>query len=990
MTSRVATECEVAAHPPQVCAPGFVGRGGELAALSQAVADGPTVMLVEGEAGIGKTRLIQEFLSAQASLKNHVLVASCPPLRTPCTLGPIVDALRLVGDGVARLQLSPLAGALRPFFPEWTAHLPPPAEPMEDPTAARHRVFSALAELLDRLGVTMLVLEDLHWTDEATVEFLLFAACRQPRSISLLVTCRPEDVPDGSLLLRLSRLAAGSGGLRLLLGPLDVAQTASMVSSMLGAEPVSETFAKLLHAHAEGLPLAVEESVRLLCARADVIRRDGEWVRRRLEEIAVPPTFRDAVLERVSRLDSRVWPVLRAAAVLAEPAGGDVLAETAGLAIRDIQTGLCEGLSCGLLAEAESDGQGLVSFRHVLAARAVYEEIPAPLRREMHLRAGRALETTSPLPLAALARHFQEAGKADKWSRYAEQAADIALRAGDETTAATLLHDLVSNAGLPGRDVVRLIRKTPLLSLRGQSFVSDLLQSLRSILGEEPLAPEERAEARSQLARVLVSAGENEACVPELEAVISSLGDRPVEVVHAMLWIGWPDVTLWQAAVHRRWLDRAAAIVSDPSIPAAERLACEVRRASALLMMGEQAGWDMATGLPTDTAIPQESLPITAGWLNTGDAAMRWGRYEQATRRLSTALALAGRHGYPQVRDNALAVQAHLDWFTGAWDGLAERASALASLDDVHPLLHLEAVLVAGLLDAAAGAYRPAEQKFRLMLGEAARRGIVNFQPEPAAALARLALLAGRAEDALALSDDAMRIITRKGIWLWGTEIVPIRVQALAATGRPREAAALASQFARGLGGLDAPAPWAALAMCRAVVAEGRDEHDRAVNLFGRAAGAWERLPRPYDALLARECQARCLMAAGQPEQGVQLLSELRQRLITLGALGDADRVVSALRAHGIQVKKPQRGGWHAYGDQLSPRELEVARLVLSGRTNPQIAQILSRSPKTIAAQLNSAMRKLGVSSRTALAVAAVNDGMTPDDGPQESTDLRS
>ncbi len=977
MTGRAATEGEVAAHPPQVCAPGFVGRGGELAALSQAVADGSPVMLVEGEAGIGKTRLVQEFLSAKAPTKNHVLMASCPPLRTPCTLGPIVNALRLVGDGGARLQLSPLAGALRPFFPEWTADLPSPADPVEDPTAARHRVFSALVELLNRLGITMLVVEDLHWADEATLEFLLFVASRQPRRISLLVTCRPEDVPAGSLLLRLSRFAAGSEGLRLLLGPLDAAQTASMVSSMLGAEPVSERFARLLHQHSDGLPLAVEETVRLLCSRADVIRRDGEWVRRRLERIAVPPTFRDAVLERVSRLNSAVWPVLHAAAVLAEPAGEDVLAETAGLPIGDIKMGLCEGLSCGLLSEVKSDGQGLVSFRHALAARAVYESILAPQRREMHLRAVRALENTSPLPLAQLARHSREAGETGRWARYAEQAADFALAAGDEATAATLLHDLVSDADLPGRDVVRLIGKTPLFSLRRQSFVSDLLQSLRSAMDDESLTPDERTEAGSQMGRVLVSAGQ--ACVPELEAVISSLGDRPVEAVRAMLWLGWPDATLWPAAVHRGWLDRAAAMASDPSIPAAERLHNEVRRATALLMMGDSAGWAAADGLPAVAATPQETLPITFGWLYTGDAAIRWGRYGQAGQRLSTALELARQHGYPLLRDVALADQAHLDWFAGAWAGLAARAGVLASLEDVHPIVHMEAALVAGLLDAAGGAYSRAERNFRQVLDEAVRRGMVDAQPEPAAALARLALRQDHTEDALALTDGAMRIITSKAIWLWATDILPIQIQALAAAGRREEAVALVSLFARGLYGVDAPAPRAALVLCRAIVAEGQDKHDQAAVLFGRAATAWERLPRPYDALLARERQACSLMNAGQSDHGLWLLSELRQELITLGALGDADRVVSTLRAHGIQAKKPQRGGWHAYGDQLSPRELEVVRLVLSGRTNPQIAQVLSRSPKTIAAQLNSAMRKLGVSSRTALAVAAVKDGITPD-----------
>ena len=136
-----------------------------------------------------------------------------------------------------------------------------------------------------------------------------------------------------------------------------------------------------------------------------------------------------------------------------------------------------------------------------------------------------------------------------------------------------------------------------------------------------------------------------------------------------------------------------------------------------------------------------------------------------------------------------------------------------------------------------------------------------------------------------------------------------------------------------------------------------------------RAATAWQALPRPYEALLAQERQARCQLASGKPEAALPLLAEVREQLIALGALGDADRVVATLREHGVAAKRPQRGGRRGYGDQLSPRELEVTRLVITGRSNRQIAEVLCLSPKTVDQHLSAAMRKLGVSSRTALAV---------------------
>jgi hypothetical protein len=174
MPRSAATERETAGRPVTIHAPGFIGREPELAALVRSLACDPSVILVEGEAGVGKTRLLQEFLASQAVSGGGVLLACCPPLQTPHTLGPVVDALRQATAHPARLGLSALSGALRPLFPEWAADLSPAPEPPGDASAARHQVFCALAEVLSRLGARVLVVEDAHWADEATLEFLLF------------------------------------------------------------------------------------------------------------------------------------------------------------------------------------------------------------------------------------------------------------------------------------------------------------------------------------------------------------------------------------------------------------------------------------------------------------------------------------------------------------------------------------------------------------------------------------------------------------------------------------------------------------------------------------------------------------------------------------------------------------------------------------------------------------------------------------------------
>jgi predicted ATPase len=492
---------------PAVRVPRLVGRDADLARLRDALAAPPALAFVEGEAGIGKTRLVHELLAG----RDQAMVAVCPPFREAFTLGPIVDAARQARTGLAGLGLSGLAGALRPLFPEWSGELPDAPEPLLDVRAAQHRLLRSLAELLDRLGVDLLVVEDVHWADEVTLEFLLFLASRQPQRISLVLTYRPEDVPADSLLRRLS---SRGKHVRIALAPLDVTRTAELVSSMLDDEHVSVAFATFLHGRTEGLPLAVEESVRLLRDRADLVRLDGEWIRRTLDDLAVPPMIRDAVLERAARLDPAAQRILRAAAVFAEPVNEATLTTVADLPPAPARIGLVEAIGSGLLVE---DDRGRITFGHVLAARAVYDAVPGPDRRRLHARAGRVLDAATPPPVARLAHHFREAGQTATWCRYAEQAADLALASGDHRTAAMLLHDMLTGTDLPAGTLARVARKMPAFASSGYLRRTGVVAALRGMLDRAALSAPERAELRAQLGRNLMHAGEYEAGAAELE-----------------------------------------------------------------------------------------------------------------------------------------------------------------------------------------------------------------------------------------------------------------------------------------------------------------------------------------------------------------------------------------------------------------------------------------------------------------------------------------
>jgi DNA-binding CsgD family transcriptional regulator/tetratricopeptide (TPR) repeat protein len=988
---------------PGISAPAFVGRSWHLGALEQALARPPAVVLIEGEAGIGKTRLVQELLASPRMLAHRALVGVCPPFREPATLAPVVEALRPAGRPVGELALSRLGGALRPLFPEWAADLPPPPEPLGDAEATRHRLYRALAELIGCLGVTLLVVEDVHWADEVSLEFLLFLTTRQQtsRELSLIVTYRPEDVPEGSLLLRLSsRLPHGVTQTRLAPPPLGVADTAELVSSMLSGTQVSETFAAFLHERTDGVPLAVEESVRLLGDRADLVRRDGRWVRSSLAGLQVPPTVRDSTLERVRRQSPATQLILQAAAV-AGPADEAILGEVADLPAVAVRTGAAHALAAGLLQEGAG---GQLGFRHVLSATAVYEATDLAQRRRLHLRTGQALERSDPPPAVRLARHFRKGQDVARWAHWAERAAAGATASSDHLTALSLLVDLPGVAALPVPVRVRLAKQLALAALFQQVADEDqsgrVVRTLRGVLELPRLPVRQRAELRNLLGRLLNQLGEPAAAFAELAKAIPHLGHAPVEAARSMISLGWPRAGPWPAAVHLRWLRRADRLPTGSLTPA-DRLGLLADRAAALLQLGAEAGWEVAGQLPESVTGPEERLHLARGYLNIGDAAMHWGRYPEARRLLTAGLRLAEANEFGRIRQIIRATLTYLDWLTGAWEGLAERVAGLTAPDQALHGAEQEVLLVGALLAAAQGGYDRADEHLRAGLEEARRRGWVALELPPAAALARLRLAEGDVASARKLTDEPMHTVAYKRIWVWAADIAPVRVEVLRRAGEPAEAARLVAALARGLRGRDAPAPRAALLTCRAILAEpwaGAAEpaaagaagaaavaraaagvaagFGQAAAGFARAAAAWDALPRPYDALLARERRARCLLLAGQRAAGLAGLGEAFDGFRALGAGGDADRVAGWLRDHGMRLARPGRRGRRGYGDQLSPREREVVRLVATGRTNREIARQLSKAPGTVAEQLRSAMRKLGVSSRTALAVRAIEAGI--------------
>ena len=548
-------------------------------------------------------------------------------------------------------------------------------------------------------------------------------------------------------------------------------------------------------------------------------------------------------------------------------------------------------------------------------------------------------------------------------------------------TAFRLLLDLLSGGAVRGAAVSRLVQRMPLYAAPGNRTLRELVAVLRESADSE-LTRAEKTEATWQLARLMFHVGDVDAASVEMERAVPGLiQDRPAAAVPAMMMLARPLGTLRPAVHHRDWLERAEGLVeAAPGMSPEDRFAFLADRAATLLMLGDHSGWVAAGDLPTGGDSPSEMLQRARGFANLGEAAMLWGRYDNARRHLDAAAAIAEEHQHLRLRDLVGATLAHLDWLTGSWTG-PEQWSASA-LDADEPVLRVDALLLAGLLDAARGDHRGAQEHVRDAIAVGRPRGPADGSRDPSAVLARLAIAAGRPEEALTASDAAWRLVEAKELWLWGAEIAPLRVRALLENGRADEAARVADAFAVGTHALDAPLATAVRRLTAALLARAGGDLTGAASVFDDAAAAFTDLPRPYDALLAREAAAGCRLAAGDRDRAVGVLREVFDDLIALGATADADRVRRVLADEGVRVGA--RLGRPAYGDRFSPRELDVVRLLVEGRTSAQIGRVLGLSPRTVEKHVHSAMRKRAVPSRTALAVAVVESGDVPPPGQRD------
>jgi DNA-binding SARP family transcriptional activator len=413
----------------------FVGRAVEASTLRDAwrtaAAGARRLMVIAGDAGIGKTRLAAE-LAGDAHAGGATVLYGRFDAEAPAPYQPVVTMLRGWAGGAS---LAPLAERLGPRAAELGVVLPEfgPASGGGDgalragePDTSRLRLFDAIAALLLELAgdsPLLVVLDDLHWADLPTLQLIgHLVRSPAPERALFLATARADEGSD-ELAALLGALRREGALERLDLGGLDAAETGALVAA-LGGRPRTATFQEELHGVTDGNPFFIQEVVHHL---ADASGRLGDSVA--LHEAGVPESVREITSRRLARLGEPLRAMLATAAVIGREFDYDVLEEVGPLEGDELVGALEEAVEASVLAEV-AERVGRYAFGHVLMRATLYDGLSALRRARLHSRVGEALialrGTQLDPHLGQLAHHFALAAPVDR----PERAVDFALAAG--------------------------------------------------------------------------------------------------------------------------------------------------------------------------------------------------------------------------------------------------------------------------------------------------------------------------------------------------------------------------------------------------------------------------------------------------------------------------------------------------------------------------------------------------------------------------------
>ena len=1006
--------------PSRLTSNHFVGRVGELAELELAVREAsagrPTLVLLGGDSGVGKTRLVGE-------LEQRLSVGDGDGDG---------EILILRGDGVEQadgeLPYAPLLSALRPLVrehhpalqglsaggrQELATILPGLEDDPSPPRAAdgrgasdQLRLFEAVLELIDCLSSDaplILILEDMHWADRSTRAFTAFLSrtLRQER-VCMILTYRADELhrrhPLRPLLSELERLERAR---RILLDPFDRAELGEALADILGAQPDGALLERLF-TRSEGNPLFTEE---LLAAGLD-----GRG--------AAPQSLRDAFLVRIERLSSDAQRVARAVAV-ARSADEPMLASVTGMDRDALQLALRESVAEQVLV-AGADGR--FGFRHALLREALYDDLLPGERGELHIALARELEQRCGADddrelerASAIAGHYAAAGDQPHALRSMIAAARAAHKvyaygeASDLTERALELWPRVENPEqVTGLDHVRLLAMAAeahqVFDDRPRS-VTLINEALREL--DPAVDPARYAGLLAGQARTVWQLNRGEEALEIAERALAMLPEDDPGAERPLLLAFLARMLYLRGRFRQAITDGQAAL--EVAIAAGDRVA-ETELLNTLGMAYVSLG-DVERGIRSLTraidlarAIDDiESLGVA--YSNLASKLNDTGQTEEALRVAQEGLSVTPTH---HVRSNAwlqLTV-AEMAFDAGEWRTAQEALSpspprAAGLLFIYRKLMGAQVALGIGDEDGAADCLDATED---LVEASNQPQWIGLYGALRADLLVRRRDLAG-AQRAVQHTLDRLEICTDDVSGIAWVSCVGLCVEAdraqraadLREAGDRRDALTRARLHADRLAATaqdGGPVEHARLTQGKAEMARARGKGG--AREWRRAAAAWDEIKRPYSAAIARWREAEALAAADDragaaaaarmsldaaEALGSEWLAREVRTLAERARLGLPDSAAAAGAAGSGAVGSGATNGDGAgrageaeaaedpFG--LTPRERQVLALVAEGATNRQIGAALYMAEKTASVHVSRILAKLGVQGRTQAAAVA-------------------